>query len=155
MTREFYPAISMACLQLHYHVIPFLPLTSRLSQVYGPQVYRGIEVKEGCDQTWSSCVCILEGHTSACYCVAFSPDGGQLVSGSGDHTIRLWNTSTGALLQVMTGHSDLVQSVKYSPDGNYIASALHDTTIRIWDAMSGLQVGVYTSHSHRVGRVAF
>src|SRR5258706_191089 len=117
MAREFYPAISMACLQLHYHVIPFLPLTSRLSQLYEPQVYPGIEVMEGWDQTWGSCVRILEGHTGYCFCVAFSPDGGQLVSGSADCTIRLWNISTGALLQVITGHRGLVWSVKYSPDG--------------------------------------
>ena len=32
----------------------------------------------------------LSGHTSAVYSVALSPDGQQLVSGSDDHTIRIW-----------------------------------------------------------------
>src|SRR5882762_10023138 len=117
MTREFYPTISVACLQVHYQVIPFLPLKSRLSQLYGSKIHSAIEVKEGREETWHPCVRVLEGHTDSCCSIAFSPDGGQLVSGSSDHTVRLWNISTGALLQIMTGHSDLVLSVMYSPDG--------------------------------------
>src|SRR5258705_13907103 len=79
MTREFYPVISVACLQLHYHVIPFLPLESRLLQLYGSKTYPAIEVKEGQEQTWSPCVRVLEGHTHWCLCIAFSPYGEQLV----------------------------------------------------------------------------
>src|SRR5258705_9574244 len=122
MMREFYPAISVACLQVHYHVIPFLPFKSRLSQLYGSKIHSAIEVKEGRQQTWSPCVRVLEGHTGSCHCIAFSPYGNQVVTGSDDCTVQLWSTTTGALLQVMKGHCDLVQSVMYSPDGRYIAS---------------------------------
>src|SRR5258705_13191355 len=86
MTREFYPAISVACLQLHYHVIPFLPLESRLSQLYGSNIHSAIEVKEGWEQRRSPCVRVLEGHTNWCLCIAFSPCVEQLVTGSGDDT---------------------------------------------------------------------
>ena len=34
----------------------------------------------------------LQGHTSYVYSVAFSPDGAQIVSGSGDFTVRIWDT---------------------------------------------------------------
>jgi len=60
MTQEYHPTISMAPLQLHHYVVPFLPLQCRLSQVYGPKLHPGIEVKEGYEQTWSPCVCVLE-----------------------------------------------------------------------------------------------
>src|SRR5258705_10597396 len=146
MTREFYPAISVACLQVHYHVVPFLPLNSRLSQLYGSKIHSAIEIKEGQEQTWQPCVRVLEGYTSPYVCIAFSAYGEQLVSGSYDQTVRLWNISTGALLQVMRGHSDWVQSVVYSPDGRYIASGSDDNTVRIWDAISGLKVRIYTGH---------
>src|SRR5882762_3108304 len=154
MTREFYPTISVACLQLHHHVIPFLPLESRLSQLYRSKIHSAVEVKEGQEQTWSPCVRVLEGHTSVCLCIAFSPYGEQLVSGSDDRTVRLWNISTGALLQIMKGHSHCVQSVMYSPDGRYIASGSDDETVRIWDAISGLQVQTYAGHSDRVMCIA-
>jgi len=38
---------------------------------------------------------VLEGHNQTVYCLAFSPDGKTLSSGSGDRTIRLWDTSRG------------------------------------------------------------
>src|SRR5882762_6828460 len=108
MTWEFYPAISVACLQIHHHVVPFLPVESRLTQVYGVRSLSGIEVKEGRKRTWNPCVQVLG---SRCLCVAFSPDGGRLTIGGFDHTIRLFSVQTGALLQVMTGQSDGVRSV--------------------------------------------
>src|SRR5882762_3170659 len=134
MTQEFYPVISVACLQLHHYVIPFLSVQSQLSQLYGQTMQSRIGVKEGQQQTWSPCVHVLKGHTGACYCIAFSPDGGQLVSGSDDYTIRLWNMQTGALLQVMTGHSKSVVSLAYSPNGTLIASGSSDSTVRLWDS---------------------
>jgi WD40 repeat protein len=47
----------------------------------------------------------------------FSPDGTQIVSGSADHTIRIWNAQTGAPVgQPLEGHTNTVESVQFSPD---------------------------------------
>ena len=151
--REFYPSISAACLQVHHHLIPFLPVECRLSQVYGPRLQSGIVVKEGQGNRWDACVRVLEGHSNFCECVAFSPHGGRLVSGSDD--VRLWNLRTGALLHIMTGHDGGVVSIAYSPDGKLVASGSWDRTVRIWNAATGLQVGEYTGHSELVRCVAF
>ena len=43
---------------------------------------------------WAPCSCMRAGHAEAVLCVAFSPDGANLASGSGDSTVRLWELST-------------------------------------------------------------
>src|SRR5258705_5144761 len=100
MTREFYPTISVACLQLRFYIVPFLPSECRLSQVYGRKLESRIEVKAGRDRTWSPCLRILDGHTADCNADAISPDGKHIASGSDDVTIGLWVPSTEWLLQV-------------------------------------------------------
>ena len=37
----------------------------------------------------------LKGHTDEEMCVAFSPDGTRIVSGSGDYLAKFWNAATG------------------------------------------------------------
>jgi WD40 repeat protein len=155
MIRVFYPSISVACLQVHHYIIPLLPLESRISQVYGMKFQPGIVVRTGREQSWSPCVCVLEGRSDICYSVAFSPGGDQLVSGSADRTVKLWNMQRGCLLRVMIGHSDCVLSVVYSPDGMLIASGSADGTVRLWDAATGLQVGLYAGHRNSVWCIAF
>ncbi len=67
--------------------------------------------------------------------VAFSPDGKRLVSGSGDKTIKLWDTATGKELLTLKGHSSTVFSVAFSPDGKRLASGSMDETIKVWDIL--------------------
>ena len=87
--------------------------------------------------------------------VAFSPDGTQVVSGSGDKTVRLWDAATGAPLQTLEGHSDWVTSVAFSPDGTQVVSGSGDKTVRLWDAATGAPLQTLKGHSDWVTSVAF
>jgi WD40 repeat protein len=40
--------------------------------------------------------------------VAFSHDSTRLASVSGDSTVKIWDASSGACLQMLKGHSDYV-----------------------------------------------
>ena len=60
---------------------------------------------------------ILTGHRGTVTCVAFSPDGMRIASGSDDDTVRLWEVHTGILLHTLNGHANMVNSVAFSPDG--------------------------------------
>jgi hypothetical protein len=87
--------------------------------------------------------------------VAYSPDGTQLASASGDRTIKLWDTHGDAPLGTLRGHTDFVRSVVYSPDGSRLASASVDNTIKLWDGRSGTAIATLHGHAGRVTTVSF
>ena len=88
---------------------------------------------------------ILRGHEAPIYAVAFSsPDkkgGARLVTGSWDHTLRLWD-GDGNPVKVLAGHTDKVQAAAFTPDGKYLLSGSWDKTIRLWDAGTGAFIKV-------------
>ena len=61
----------------------------------------------------------------------------QIVSGSKDRSVRVWQYTPGqAALRCVglcTGHTDSVESVAVAPLGTQIASASWDATIKLWD----------------------
>lgn len=76
----------------------------------------------------------LDRHAGSVNSVAISPNGQNLVSGSSDQTIKVWELSTGKLVRTLTGHENLVNSVAISPDGQTLVSGSHDQTIKVWGA---------------------
>ena len=75
----------------------------------------------------------LKGHTSSVNSVAFSRDGMQIVSGSDDNSVRVWDALTGVELKELKGHMGLVNSVAFSGDGTWIVSGSDDKSVRVWD----------------------
>ena len=78
----------------------------------------------------------LKGHSEAIYAVAFTPDGKYVVSGSGDRTIKVWDSATGKDLKSYggsSGHQNLVLSVSIRADGSLIASGGADNKAMLWD----------------------
>jgi WD40 repeat protein len=87
--------------------------------------------------------------------VAFSPDGKQVVSGSSDMTVQIWDVATGVALQTLEGHSDSVSCVAFSPDGKQVVSGSRDKTVWVWDAATGAVLQTLEGHSNWVNSVAF
>jgi WD40 repeat protein len=97
----------------------------------------------------------FQGHEDWVNSVAFSPDGKQIVSGSDDKTIRLWDLQGNQIGQPFQGHEDWVNSVAFSPDGKQIVSGSDDKNIRLWD-LQGNQIGqAFQGHEYGVSSVAF
>ena len=97
-------------------------------------------------------------HSDWVFSVAFSPDGKNIVSGSADKTIKVWDAGAWALIPLNATltpktepplrvaaslklkaenenvHSGCINSVAFSPDGKSIVSGSDDTTLKVWDA---------------------
>ena len=69
--------------------------------------------------------------------MAFSPDGKQVVSGSWDKSLKVWNAETGTELSTLRAHKALVMAVSWSPCGEWLASGGDDNVINIWDVGKG------------------
>ena len=81
--------------------------------------------------------CSPHAHADWAFSVAVTPDGSQIVSGSGDDTVKVWDLNTGALLRTLTGHTDRVLSVAVTRDGSQIVSGSFDKTLKVWDLNTG------------------
>lgn len=71
----------------------------------------------------------LKGHTKGVTCLAFYPAPEKadiLVSGSADHTVRVWNIEKGNELQEHKGHKDEVRSIAFGPEGRTFVSGGKD-----------------------------
>ena len=75
----------------------------------------------------------LRGHSNTVASVAFSRDGGRGVFGSGNGTLRVWDTGTGECVLTLEGHSESATSVCFSRDGRRVVSGSRDNTLRVWD----------------------
>jgi len=78
------------------------------------------------------------GHALGVNSVTFSYDDRRIVSGSDDHTIRVWDAVTGDIvLGPLEGHTGAVNSVEFSHDDKRIVSGANDKSVRVWDAETG------------------
>jgi hypothetical protein len=71
-------------------------------------------------------------HTDAVTCLAASADGRFVVSGSADHTVRVWDAATGRELWTLDGPAS-VAGVAMSPDGRRLAAVGTGRTWRVWE----------------------
>ncbi|KAH0559711.1 hypothetical protein GP486_003772 [Trichoglossum hirsutum] len=84
----------------------------------------------------------LSGHEGPVSSLSFAPNGNTLVSGSWDHTVRIWSifgrTQTSEPLQLQAD----VLSVVFRPDSKEIAASTLDGQLTFWSVEDAEQVGV-------------
>jgi WD40 repeat protein len=99
----------------------------------------------------------LYGNKNGVCCVAFSPNGQILASGSADGIIWLWNIQARRQDPARLARGlGAVDSVVFSPNGKILASGDAHKTVRLWNIATHQQLGApLTGHTGPVNSVAF
>lgn len=86
--------------------------------------------------------------------VAFTIDGGHVVSIGDDAPIHLWSAFTGEKVRAFAGHKRGGEAIALHPDGERLFSAGRDKAIRIWHLWNGEQLAVLEGHTGAVTAIA-
>jgi F-box and WD-40 domain protein 1/11 len=70
----------------------------------------------------------LLGHMDSVYCVQF--DDRKIISGSRDHTIKIWDAQSYQCARTLTGHQGSVLCLQYNQE--YLVSGSSDSTVMVW-----------------------
>lgn len=86
----------------------------------------------------------LSGHKRPINCVAYSPDGTMLATGSEDNIVGLWDVRGGAKRHDLNGHNLPITSVAFTPNSQMLISAtgkygprIPHEELKCWDLKSG------------------
>ena len=93
----------------------------------------------------------VEEHTAGVNCMAITPNGSKILTGSEDTTIRVFDTQNLETSSVLKGHEKYINCVVCSD--KYVYSASADKTIRKWNIETGLCVKTFRGHTDAVNKL--
>ncbi|KAI9770196.1 MAG: hypothetical protein M1839_003262 [Geoglossum umbratile] len=91
----------------------------------------------------------LTGHSAAVNAIQLYGD--EIVSASGDRTIKVWSIANGNCIQTVQGHTKGIACIQF--DGRRIVSGSSDNTVRIFDKVTGAEVACLAGHANLVRTV--
>ncbi|MBX3042439.1 MAG: choice-of-anchor D domain-containing protein [Candidatus Kapabacteria bacterium] len=91
------------------------------------------------------CLWTSDLHSNDVNCVAFSPNGGYVASGSDDKTIHINDAYTGKLIQKLEGNWNSVECLTFSPDNNFLVSGAWGE-LYLWNLNTGQAINNFHSN---------
>ena len=91
----------------------------------------------------------FEAHKHPIRCLCFDSTGQNLITGSDDKLIKIFNLegATMTVLDTLCGHGGWILAIRKSPDNRHIVSSSADGKIKVWDMLNRECVNTFDSHS--------
>lgn len=116
--------------------------------VYVPQAVFRVRAVSRCSST-------LPGHAESILSASFSADGRLLATGSGDHSVRLWDPNTELPKATLKAHRDWVLCIAWSACGRYLLSGGKDGLVAVWAPPQAEAVKTIRAHNKWVNALAW
>lgn len=111
---------------------------------FNPAPSAGITIKPA--YTLIGC---LDGHHAAVNAVQIYNN--EIVSASGDRTVKVWDWTTGSCTRTLVGHNKGIACVQY--DGRRIVSGSSDNEVKVFDSATTAEVASLRGHTNLVRTV--
>eukprot|EP01135_Chromosphaera_perkinsii_P008000 Nk52_evm72s1073 gene=Nk52_evmTU72s1073 len=116
----------------HKHIITSVAVTRNSDYVVSGCMDNTIKVHKTID---GECVYTLYGQTNPSTLVI---DERSIIASSANHTIRVWDLTTGACIKTLDGHKARISCIKADKSVSpFIVSSALDDTLRVWDPVKG------------------
>ena len=100
-------------------------------------------------------LCVLStliGHTSGIYDICNMGES-HVITGSGDHTVRMWDIRSEECIQILQGHTGVVCCVHLHRKSGYLLTGSYDNTVIIWDITTPHTYKKIAQIPHGIARV--
>jgi WD40 repeat protein len=97
----------------------------------------------------------IKAHAKSARCVAFTPDGATVVSGSEDGLMRFWDVKSGQQLHEIKPGQTAVHSVAFTTDGKVLAAGGSGGAITLWDPRTRKEIRRWHTHDAAAPTLAF
>jgi WD40 repeat protein/transcriptional regulator with XRE-family HTH domain len=92
-------------------------------------------------------------HSGWVNAVAFSRDGGELISGGEDGSLIVWDTDTGNEIRQLVGHTGSITSLAVDMNSGALLSGSMDGSLILWDLQTGGILQRFAGHNSPITAV--
>ncbi|KAL3342773.1 hypothetical protein AABB24_026689 [Solanum stoloniferum] len=98
----------------------------------------------------STCWQRIPAHDGGCASILFEYNSSKLISGGQDREIKIWDTRSGSLSNILYGCLGSVLDISITHDNKFIIAASSSNDLNVWDANSGRLHHILTGHINKV-----